>query len=119
RFEGEVHEHPSGRLDRYIEPFRARYPLADGALAPDSDALEAIPPRNVVDGLAVRRAGVEGGVPGGTGGLPGAGADRDAVLAVLQRLGYAVDAIADVLTAEGVHQLLQPTTPHPPATRHA
>jgi hypothetical protein len=78
---------------------------------------EAVRASNVADGLGLRqrwRAGKAANrwdattIPFGTAGLPALpSADGQAVFAELTELDDAVDALADVLVAESVHQLTQ------------
>lgn len=110
RFERALHEHPSRRLDRYIEPFRALYPMVAGKDTPTNGPAETVAARTVVDGLALRRAWIEAAIPWGTAELSATGADRDSVTQILRELDRSIDAIADVLTAEAVHQLLRRNT---------
>ena len=105
RFERALHERD---LDKYIDPFRQSYPLVAGKGddSPDSGAAEAIAARNVVDGLAL----LNGGVPAGAAGsaFPFSGtADRDAIDEELHHLEEHVDAVADLLTAEAVYQIVR------------
>jgi hypothetical protein len=96
-------------LDGLIQPLRDLYPLvppAGGGGTAAVGASEAVAPRNVVDGLAVRAA--QASIPFGNGGLP-ASAPKGFV-ACLQRLDDAIDAVSDLLTAESVHQLVRGST---------
>src|SRR5262249_44694110 len=78
---------------------------------------EALRASNVVDGLGLRkrwRAGLSGNVwddttiPFGSAGLPArASPEGQAVEAELRALDNAVDALADLLVAESVHQVVQ------------
>lgn len=97
------------QLDRYIAPLRAAFPLGnDPAVAVTSG--ERIAARTVVDGLALRTA-LEGQttetlIPWAS--LPPiAVIDRKALTPVLAALEHDVDAVADLLLAETVHQTVQ------------
>ncbi|HEU0029480.1 MAG TPA: hypothetical protein VFQ53_02520 [Kofleriaceae bacterium] len=111
RIERGLHEgHPTLELDKYIEPLRALYPLVAKKSGDPDDAAEpseSIGARNVVDGLAARTAWKAGTVPFGASGLPGSGDDRTAIEDELRVLDDAVDAVADLLLAESVHQLVR------------
>lgn len=98
--------HTAG-LDVYIQPLRDAFPLVAGKLTAgtgDSGASQ------VTDGLALDRARQAGELaPGGSWGqgLPGPGADQDALLALLAALDDTVDAISDVGLAEAVYQAMR------------
>ena len=102
-------------LDKYIAPLRARYPLVAGKTGDpeDQDPMDPTQPRdhiaarNVVDGLQLRTAWLEGGVPWGLSGFPASGGDRTGIEAELARLDQTVDAVSDLLLAEGVYQLVK------------
>lgn len=92
-------------LERLLDEHRRRrlYPPTASI-----ESLEAIEAQHVVDGLALARLHERGQVPFGTKGLPAAGtADHPALVAELDGLAAALDAVADALTAESVHQLVQ------------
>ena len=71
------------------------------------ESMEAVEATTLVDGLALARLFEQGAIPWGTKGLP-ATTDTDQPLLVneLVALDAALDAVADALTAEGVHQLV-------------
>ncbi|MEH2501550.1 hypothetical protein V1290_000361 [Bradyrhizobium sp. AZCC 1578] len=99
QFERGLHER---QLEKYIEPLRQLYPQ------PDLD-LPAAP--DVVDGLALRAAADAGQIPfGANPDLPSADPDLAGVKAELAALDETFDAVSDLLTAEGVHQLVRGTT---------
>lgn len=101
-----LHEgHPGFDLDKYIEPLRRRFPLVADKSGPSGEPVEQIAARDVVDGLALRAAWTAGTFALGTGGLEVAPGDRSAVEAELRRLDETVDAVADLLLAESVHQV--------------
>jgi len=113
RFERALHDRA---LERFIDPFRKTYPLTankSGDTDPEtSTTTDAIPPRDVVDGLVVRtdwRA-----LQDGTGQGPlsriqvnpaPSNTERSGLEATFAELDEAVDGVADLLTAEGVFQI--------------
>jgi hypothetical protein len=102
-----LHEgHPGFDLDRYIEPLRRRFPLVADKAGPSGEPVEHVAARDVVDGLALRAAWTAGTFTLGPGGLEVAPGDRAAVEAELGRLDETVDAVADLLLAESVHQVV-------------
>ncbi len=116
QFERGLHEgHRPLDLDRYKEPFRRAYPLVAGKLTPTDtaagEAVEAVAARNVVDGLKMHADFKTDGIAWGVDGKPvRPGADFDAVDAELRRLDETIDAVADLLMAEGVYQLVSGNT---------
>ncbi len=97
-------------LQEYIQPFRSAYPVVANKLTPSSAPAESVAASNVVDGLALRTAWDAGELPaGGTwgAGLPPAGADQSSVIAVLQMLDDAADALGDLSMAEAVFQIVR------------
>jgi hypothetical protein len=111
QFERGLHDR---NLDKWIAPFRARYPLVAAKTGNPDDFDPANPDqprdhiaaRNVVDGLALRTAFQDGTVPWGQFGLP-TGADRTSVEQELAALDRTVDAVSDLLLAEGVYQIVK------------
>ena len=98
QFERALHER---ELDSLIHNYREVYPLADGG----------DPTNAVADGEAVRqdRAHIEAAGADVTLLLPtddNTGQQRQALFAILADLDDAVDAVGDLLLAEGVHQLV-------------
>lgn len=116
QFERGLHEgHPGRELDRFIEPFRAEYPLNAGQLTPlaPGEAVEAVTARHVVHGLRLHEAfaAQPPSIPWGERGLPpAAGPDFDAVMAELRALDESIDAVSDLLLAESVHQIVRGNT---------
>jgi hypothetical protein len=108
-FERGLHEGHQGvpDLDTIRFTFRKLYPLVANKSGTDgTEPAESIAARNVVDGstLLIKR----NTIPWGTQGLPSLPTDnrRIAIEAELDRLGEMFDATADLLTAEGVFQLV-------------
>ena len=101
--------HDAG-LDVYIQPLRDRFPIVGDKLTPTSPGAESVAASNVLDGLALERAGTDGtlGASADWGaGLPPVGADRTALLALFAALDDMVDAIGDVGVAEAVYQTMR------------
>jgi hypothetical protein len=108
QFERGLHER---QLEKYIEPLRQLYPLPDLDLPTATGPTEGITSPDVVDGLALRAAADSGQIPFGTNpDLPAADPDLAGVNAELAALDETFDAVSDLLTAEGVHQLVRGTT---------
>jgi len=108
RFERGLHEgHASLSLDKYIDPFRRLYPLVANKKDDSDGPAETVAARNVVDGLALRKAWRENSIPFGSHGLPGAEDDQAAIREELRRLDDCADALADLLLAESVHQIVR------------
>ena len=116
RLERALHDR---QLDQYIAPFRRAFPLGrDPAIAAELPG-ERIAARNVADGLAVRTAfaGLDlATLPWATTLSFVAGVHQAAVAAVFAALDHDVDAVADVLLAESVHQTIQGKTERAAAT---
>jgi hypothetical protein len=108
RFERGLHEgHRPLRLEKYIDPLRRLFPLVADKAGDSGEPAESIAARNVVDGLLLRAAFQKGTIPFGQNGLPAGGDDRLAIEAELRLLERAVDAVADLLTAESVFQIVR------------
>jgi hypothetical protein len=111
RLERGLHERhaPGLELDRFIYPLRRLAPLRAGKRdSADPGAVEAIAPRDVVDGLRLLDLWRAGSIRFGTAPLPAAtNAQRAAIEAELRTLDAAVDATRDALTAESVYQVVQ------------
>jgi len=105
--ERRLHESDTPGLDPIRFALRKFCPLvANQAGDDDSEPAEAIAARNVVDGatLIAKKATL----PWGTAGLPAVGTTQyAAVTAEIDRLTEMFDATADLLTAEGVFQLVR------------
>ena len=111
QFERGLHErHPGIELDEYIYVLRARFPLVSRRLTPvpDGTPAEVIEARNVVDGYDLIEY-VRGKVyPYGITGLPASGTSAaGAIVEEIGRLEDTLDSIADLTTAESVHQAVQ------------
>jgi hypothetical protein len=106
RFERSLQERG---LARFIEDFRARWPLQVGSATPPwtnrppQGPMEEIPARNVVDGLALQRAwaAANRSLPAD---WPGYREARVPIEDELRCLDETLDAVSDALIAEGVHQ---------------
>jgi hypothetical protein len=108
RFERGLHEgHRPLRLEKYIDPFRRLFPLVADKAGESGQPAESIAARNVVDGLLLRAGAQERTIPWGQNGLPSSGDERAAIEAELRLLDRAVDAVADLLTAESVFQIIR------------
>ncbi|MGV9456995.1 hypothetical protein [Streptomyces sp. NPDC003635] len=108
RFERALHD---AELDHLVEGFRRRFPLPVVPETPErapeaadlwARSAEAVAARNVVDGMALARAGA------GAPDLAGVSDenDRAAVTPLLDDLADALDAVGDLVLAESVHQLV-------------
>ena len=101
QFERGLHEgHPGLELDRFIGPFRDRFPLVSGRLSEIAQGTSAdlVEARNVVDGLALVEATNSQAYPYGIPGLPGPfTAEAVAIQTEILRLSDALDAVGDLL----------------------
>jgi hypothetical protein len=116
QFERGLHEgHPGAELDKYVEPFRALYPLVGGQLTPAApdEPVKAITARNVVHGWRLYEDFIAQPqkIVWGTAGLPAEGStDFTTITAELGALNETVDAVSDLLLAESVYQLVRGNT---------
>ncbi|KUN95861.1 hypothetical protein AQJ84_22050 [Streptomyces resistomycificus] len=113
RFERALHD---ARLDHLVERFRRQFPLPvvpePQGEEPEAQlwarSAEAISARNVVDGMALVRAGAD--APDRPSVIDAAPVvppdDRAAVTPLLEDLADALDAVGDLVLAESVHQLV-------------
>lgn len=106
-FEDALHDRS---LDKYVQPFRNAYPIVGNKLTPSSAPSESVAASNVVDGLALRTAWDNGQLAAGQvwgTGLPGPGADQNAVIAIFKVLDDYADALGDLSIAEAVFQVIR------------
>jgi hypothetical protein len=104
-------------LQRYIAPFRAIAPLLANMLTPSMLPAESVAASNVVDGLTLlEKAGYDGERPATVDtlwtrnsslGATLAGDDYLAMQRVLAAAESAIDAVSDLVLAEGVFQAVQ------------
>jgi hypothetical protein len=111
-----LHErHPGVELDRFIYTLRARFPLISRKLTPTKDGspAEVLEARNVVNGYDLIDFVKDKTYDYGIAGLPraeGSATERlqaGAIEDEVNRLRDSLDAVADLLLAEGVHQVVQ------------
>ena len=106
-----LHERHAGlELDAFIYVLRDRFPLLSGRLSeiPAGTSAETIEARNVVDGLALVDATRGKAYPFDIAGLPTTGTpEASAIAAEVDRVHDSLDAVADVLMAESVHQAVE------------
>ena len=88
-----------------IDPIRQVAPLVANQIETSTDPTDTIAARNVVDGLALRNKW-KAGTLFGAGGLSPTIAHRDVLEQQLALLDRDVDAVADLLLAESVHQIV-------------
>ncbi|MET8289444.1 hypothetical protein ABZV80_29990 [Streptomyces sp. NPDC005132] len=114
RFERALHD---AEVDHLVERFRRQFPLPvvpeTPAQDPDADlwarSAEAVSARNVVDGMALARAGADASDRASViDGAPvvASESDRAAVNPLLAELTDALDAVGDLVLAESVHELV-------------
>ena len=106
RFERDLHDR---QLDILIAPLRANFPLVAGKTSAGDGPTELVAAGNVVDGLALRQAWNQNAPPfSGATNLPALTTTQLASFHdALDALNAAVDALADVLTAESVFQAVR------------
>ena len=111
-----LHErHPGVELDRFIYVLRERFPLISKKLTPTPDGVpaEAVEARNVVNGYDlldfVRGKTYPYGLalPAKASPDPATARQADAIEAEILELANALDAVADLLLSESVHQVVQ------------
>lgn len=116
QFERGLHDgHDDPSLNQYIPLFRAQYPLLADKITPDESgsSIETKESRNVLDGYGLVEAAFLRAepldYPYGVSGLPTAATSPHmaAIKAEVGRLANSLDAIADLLMAEGVFQVTQ------------
>ncbi len=105
-----LHEgHPGVELDQFVYVLRERFPLISKKLTPvpDGQPAEVIEARNVVNGYDLLDFVRGKAYPYGIAGLPADPAQAAAIQAEIDRLADTMDAIADLMLAESVHQAVQ------------
>ncbi|HLM89527.1 MAG TPA: hypothetical protein VK284_10960 [Streptosporangiaceae bacterium] len=116
RFERDLHDRGQG-LEVLIAPLRADFPLVAGKTSAGDGPTEQVAAGNVVDGLALRQAWNQPAPPfsGSSSTVPALPPLTTTQLvsfhAALNALNDAVDALADVLTAESVFQAVRGNPP--------
>jgi hypothetical protein len=111
-----LHEHDAEVL---IDPLRNLYPIVANKTEDSGEQAETVAARAVVDGLRLRTAWINGAIPWGSNGIPASGSLRDTLQLLLNQLNDTVDAVADLLLAESVFQLVRGSTPATAATLDA
>ena len=108
RFERALHER---QLDRFIEPLRLKFPLPAAAGTVGPSPQESIAPRDVVHGLGLRKAWKDQTLDLATltAAPPPTSNERTALAEELTRLDDTFDAVADLVTADSVYQLVRGT----------
>jgi hypothetical protein len=106
--------HGDASLAQFIQNFRNAYPLRADKITPDggNDAAALKEANNVFDGYALLErtllAEPAVGYPYGVTGLPAAASAQGAAISKeVERMAWAMDAVADVALAEGVYQIAQ------------
>lgn len=129
RFERGLHDRAGTipNIDAYRYELRRLYPLvANKSGVPDTDPVDFVTARNVVDGLALWKANKAGTVPFATNprlpksvpGQPTLPAFQ-AIQSELKRLDDLIDAVMDLTTAESVFQIVRGNVPRASATLDA
>jgi hypothetical protein len=98
------------RAESLIDPVRRAAPLVAERTETSGEPVETVAARNVVDGLALRARWKAGRLFDAPGGVPAAIPHRDVLEEELARLDRSVDAVADLLLAESVHQIVRGST---------
>ncbi|HEX8792895.1 MAG TPA: hypothetical protein VF765_18245 [Polyangiaceae bacterium] len=93
-----------------IDPVRQVAPLVANKIEDSGLPAETVAARNVVDGLALRTKWKANQLFDVPGGLPGTIAHRDVLEQQLAQLDRNIDAVADMLLAESVHQVVRGST---------
>ena len=110
QFERGLHEnHPGLELDEFIYVLRDRFPFVSKKISPvpDGTSAEVSEARNVVNGYDLFGFARGKTYPYGIAGLPAAGGTlAGAIVAEIDRLGDAIDALGDLMLAESVHQVV-------------
>ena len=98
------------QVEVLIDPLRQVAPLVANKVEDSGQPADTVAARNVVDGLVLRtkwKANQLFDVPGGLANPP----HRDVLEQELTSLDTAIDAVADLLLAESVHQTIRGSTP--------
>jgi hypothetical protein len=93
-----------------IDPLRTLFPLVANKTDDSGQPAESVAARNVVDGLQLCTAWRNGKLTFGANGLPASGPDRVALEAELTSLEKTLLAVANLLLAESVHQIVRGST---------
>jgi hypothetical protein len=93
-----------------IDPVRQAAPLVANKTEDSGEPAETIAARNVVDGLTLRNKWKANQLFDVPGGIPGTIAHRDILEQQLAQLERKIDAVADLLLAESVHQVVRGST---------
>ncbi|MFZ1396185.1 MAG: hypothetical protein WAS33_04770, partial [Candidatus Promineifilaceae bacterium] len=101
-FERGLHEQG---LDVYIQPFRQRFPIASVDETLPNTPVESLTARNVVDGKKLVEEKDEGFPYGITGLNHISAAHQAAIRATVEDTAAELDAVADLVLAEGVYQM--------------
>ncbi|MEO8700573.1 MAG: hypothetical protein ABI867_11045 [Kofleriaceae bacterium] len=109
QFERGLHDHhklDGVELEAYLLLLRQRFPLVTNRMTPKLVPAEvtASAARNVIDGVALVETARTGAYPWGIAGLPAAA--KAPILAELDRVLDANDAVADLMLAEQVHHVI-------------
>jgi hypothetical protein len=91
-----------------IDPIRQIAPLVANKIEDSAQPAETVAARNVVDGLALRSKWKAGQLFGVAGGLPTTA--QPTLEPILAKLDRNIDAVADLLLAESVHQVVRGST---------
>ncbi len=108
-FERWLHDNDEGlEMDQYIYPFREKYPLVVSEIDLPEDAGTALSSNMVTDGNKLLDAYTAGSYPFGVTGLPAAtSAEGKCIMAAIDDIADAMDAISDLALGESMYQLVQ------------
>jgi hypothetical protein len=109
RFEAELE---AAGLQKYLQPFRDRFPMIGATLTPTDPAAESVQASDVVDALALRAAfDAKTLVAGGDWGAglppPSSPGDQNTVISFMSELDDIMDAVSDVSVSEAVFQVMR------------
>jgi hypothetical protein len=106
RFERELNDVTSPRLEGYLGPLRAFAPQTAGKLLPAASPVESGAARGVLDGMSLLRRRQQ--IAWGSDGLPARGsAEQLAIDELIDRLADLADAVSDLAIAESVYHAVQ------------